>query len=536
MTVKTLLITGASRGIGAATAVLAAQRGWDVAVNYTRDAAAAEARRRARARLAAAGRWWCRPTCPTKPQVLAMFATVDRELGPLGGLVNNAGVVDQPARVDQMSLQRLTRMFAINLTGSFLCAREAVKRMSTRHGGRGGVIVNLSSAAARLGSPGQYVDYAAAKAGIDTFTLGLAREVATEGIRVNAVRPGIIDTEIHASGGLPDRVAQVAPSVPMQRAGTRRGNRAGHRLAAVRRIELHHRRGDRRHRRALTPTRDQTDGSWHRVSAGGRRREEPLSCKVQRIAPGGTRQGLMLAAVGPFGSDCTAVLAPGSWRITRYALTRFARTYAASQITKRAGARRPRCCVPRRRTNRPCRVPPVASSGLRLFASPTTSVAGFATTTLTHAWRTVICRFAPQLVARSRLWNRVCLQARTSVAQDRPRLGRFAAVLAGFGFDTFDGLDTFGTAAATLPRGAAAGWPAGRCAAASRGGCAGPARAAGRPCGTARHRRRRSHSASQKRDSNCICVTTESSCARLERQVEQRRGVAGRQRVEGRLA
>jgi NAD(P)-dependent dehydrogenase (short-subunit alcohol dehydrogenase family) len=152
--------------------------------------------------------------------VLAMFAAVDQEFGALHGLVNNAGVVDLPARVDQMSLQRLTRMFAINLSGSFLCAREAVKRMSTRHGGAGGVIVNLSSAAAKLGSPGQYVDYAAAKAGIDIFTLGLAREVATEGIRVNAVRPGIIDTEIHASGGLPDRARQVAPTVPMQRAGT----------------------------------------------------------------------------------------------------------------------------------------------------------------------------------------------------------------------------------------------------------------------------------------------------------------------------
>ena len=214
-----LLITGGSRGIGAATAVLAARQGWDVAINYTRDAVAAE---RVAEQVRAAGRraLVLQADVADEPAVLAMFAAVDQAFGPLRGLVNNAGVVDQPARVDQMSLQRLQRMFAINLGGSFLCAREAIKRMSTRHGGTGGVIVNLSSAAARLGSPGQYVDYAAAKAGIDTFTLGLAREVATEGIRVNAVRPGIIDTEIHASGGLPDRARQTAPMVPMQRAGT----------------------------------------------------------------------------------------------------------------------------------------------------------------------------------------------------------------------------------------------------------------------------------------------------------------------------
>jgi NAD(P)-dependent dehydrogenase (short-subunit alcohol dehydrogenase family) len=145
---------------------------------------------------------------------------VDRRLGRLGALVNNAGVVDVAARVDEMSVARLKRMFDINVLGSFLCAREAVRRMSTRHGGAGGAIVNVSSAATRLGAPGQYVDYAAAKGAIDVLTIGLAKEVGGEGIRVNAVRPGLIDTEIHASGGSPDRVRQLAHLVPMQRGGT----------------------------------------------------------------------------------------------------------------------------------------------------------------------------------------------------------------------------------------------------------------------------------------------------------------------------
>ncbi len=215
----TLLITGGSRGIGAATARLAAAQGWDVAVNYTQDAVAAEA---VASDVRALGRraLVLQADVAEHAQVLEMFASIDRAWGRLAGLVNNAGVVDVPSRVDEMSPERLQRMFAINVMGSIWCAQEAVRRMSTRHGGAGGAIVNLSSAAAKLGSPGQYVDYAAAKGAIDTFTLGLAREVAAEGVRVNAVRPGIIETDIHASGGQPDRAAQMAPQVPMKRAGS----------------------------------------------------------------------------------------------------------------------------------------------------------------------------------------------------------------------------------------------------------------------------------------------------------------------------
>jgi NAD(P)-dependent dehydrogenase (short-subunit alcohol dehydrogenase family) len=216
---KTVLITGASRGIGAATALLAAIEGYAVAVNYASNSLAAdEVVRQIRALGGQA--MAVQADVAIEAQVLAMFEKINAKFGRLTALVNNAGVVDQPARVDGMSYERIKRMFEINVFGSFICAREAVKRMSTRHKGSGGSIVNVSSAAARLGSPGQYVDYAAAKGAIDTFTIGLAKEVAGEGIRVNAVRPGIIETDIHASGGLPNRARDVAPQVPMQRAGT----------------------------------------------------------------------------------------------------------------------------------------------------------------------------------------------------------------------------------------------------------------------------------------------------------------------------
>ena len=212
------LITGGSRGIGAATAYLAAAQGHAVVVNYHANSLAAD--EVVRGIRAQGGRAMAvQADVGNEADVLRMFSQVDAKLGRLTALVNNAGVVDVAARVDQMSLQRLERQWRINVLGSFLCAREAVRRMSTLHGGVGGGVVNVSSAASRLGSPGQYVDYAACKGAIDSFTLGLAREVASEGIRVNAVRPGVIATDIHASGGQPDRAQRLASSIPMQRAG-----------------------------------------------------------------------------------------------------------------------------------------------------------------------------------------------------------------------------------------------------------------------------------------------------------------------------
>ncbi len=210
-----MLITGGGRGIGAATARLAAQRGYAVCVNYLRDRSAAEklAAEIGGGAIAVAG------DVSAEADVLRLFETVDAKLGRLAALVNNAGIVDRQSRVEAMPAARLRRMFAINVVGSFLCAREAIKRMSRKHGGKGGAIVNVSSAAARLGSPGEYVDYAASKGAIDTMTLGLAKELAEDGIRVNAVRPGFINTDIHASGGEPNRLERVRENIPMKRGG-----------------------------------------------------------------------------------------------------------------------------------------------------------------------------------------------------------------------------------------------------------------------------------------------------------------------------
>jgi NAD(P)-dependent dehydrogenase (short-subunit alcohol dehydrogenase family) len=215
---KILLITGGSRGIGAATARLAAQLGYNVCIAYLHNQAAAETvvaditatGGRALAIAADVG---------VERAVIRLFEHIDAQLGPISALVNNAGILARQMRVDQMDEARLQRIFTTNIVGPFLCAREAVRRMSTTYGGTGGAIVNVSSGAARLGAPGEYVDYAASKGAIDTFTIGLAKEVATEGIRVSAVRPGVIDTEIHASGGEPRRIERVKVSVPMQRGG-----------------------------------------------------------------------------------------------------------------------------------------------------------------------------------------------------------------------------------------------------------------------------------------------------------------------------
>jgi NAD(P)-dependent dehydrogenase (short-subunit alcohol dehydrogenase family) len=214
-----MLITGGSRGIGAATALAAAQAGYAVAVNYQSNSLAADEVVRT-IRDSGGQAIALQADVSREDEILAMFARIDAKWGPLAALVNNAGVVDVSSRVDGMSVARLSRMLNTHVLGSFVCAREAVLRMSTRHGGSGGAIVNLSSAASKLGSPGQYVDYAACKGAIDTFTIGLAKEVAAEGIRVNAVRPGIIETDIHASGGEPDRAQRLAPQVPMQRPGS----------------------------------------------------------------------------------------------------------------------------------------------------------------------------------------------------------------------------------------------------------------------------------------------------------------------------
>ncbi|MET8627202.1 SDR family oxidoreductase [Kitasatospora sp. NPDC004669] len=215
---EVLIVTGAGRGIGAATALLAARRGYRVCVNYRADGASATAvvdAIRAEGGTALA----VRADVSRTAEVERLFATVDTELGELTGLVNNAGTLEKQCRLEEIDEDRLNRIWAANITGPFLCAAQAVRRMSTRYGGRGGAIVNVGSAASRIGSPNEYVDYAAAKGAVDSMTRGLALEVAAEGIRVNTVRPGLIHTDIHALGGEPGRVDRVAPGLPMQRGG-----------------------------------------------------------------------------------------------------------------------------------------------------------------------------------------------------------------------------------------------------------------------------------------------------------------------------
>jgi NAD(P)-dependent dehydrogenase (short-subunit alcohol dehydrogenase family) len=215
---EVMIVTGGSRGIGAATARIAAVRGYDVCVNYRQDAAAAasvvdDIEKAGGRAIAVAG------DMSSEKDVVNLFETSDAQLGPLKVLINNAGIVGAQSRVEDYTLERLQQMFAINITGAFLCARAAVRRISTRNGGTGGAIVNVSSAAARLGAPNEYVDYAASKGAMDSMTIGLSKEVAAEGIRVNAVRPGLIYTDIHASGGEPGRVERLKEGVPMQRGG-----------------------------------------------------------------------------------------------------------------------------------------------------------------------------------------------------------------------------------------------------------------------------------------------------------------------------
>jgi len=216
---KVMLVTGASKGIGAVTARIAGERGWTVCVNYRSDEAGA---RGVADDIAKAGAraFIVQGNVAREADILRVFDTVDRECGRLDGLVNNAGILEQQMRLDEMSAERLERVFATNITGAFLCAREAVRRMSTAKGGNGGDIVNVSSAAARIGSPFEYIDYAASKGAMDTLTLGLSKEVAAEGIRVNAVRPGLIYTDIHAAGGEPGRVDRLGTTVPIGRGGT----------------------------------------------------------------------------------------------------------------------------------------------------------------------------------------------------------------------------------------------------------------------------------------------------------------------------
>ncbi|HLQ24735.1 MAG TPA: SDR family oxidoreductase [Acidiferrobacterales bacterium] len=215
---KVIIITGGSRGIGAATAQLAAKRGYAVCVNYIRNRAAADAvvstiERAGGQAIAVAA------DVASESDVIRLFESVDKALGPVSALVNNVGILERQMRLEDMDAARLSRVFTTNITGYFLCAREAVRRMSTKHGGAGGAIVNVSSSASRLGAPNEYVDYAASKGAIDAMTIGLAKEVAMEGIRVNAVRPGFIYTDIHASGGEPNRVDRVKEFVPMKRGG-----------------------------------------------------------------------------------------------------------------------------------------------------------------------------------------------------------------------------------------------------------------------------------------------------------------------------